>query len=527
MITDESARDLVARIQSDPVFHIREIQGVKTLESYQERIARAVYEHERVAVAACHDVGKTFTMSKIVLAIGSSFPGAKIITTAPTALLVEKLLWSEIRNGHRTSRVPLGGRMLTTQWQIREDWFAIGISPAEEGGDGVGQGTTSTFQGFHGELVVIVFDEATGVSPKRWMQAEGMMTSHNVKWVAIGNPTSSSSEFAKCFKSPDWHKIYLSCFDSPNLIANGITNVESLLREIDIIRGLDERAAEQRIRAYQVLNPKLITLSWVVKYIRKLGIDHPLVQSKVLGQFPAEDDHVLMPLGAVEAAMRRDYTPTVNDRWSIGVDVARFGSDKTVITVLHGLRRTEKRTLVKKATTEVAGEVISIIRILASRNITVVVDETGVGGGVVDSLREGIRGLQESMRGIEIRGIQFGSACEDEEERVLYANQKAKILVKLSKDLRENLSLPDDSAYLEELPTILFRFDSKGRYVIESKDEYKKRTGRPSPDDAESLALANEGRYAAGNVGSFTERLRQSNERARPLAPSRNSGDIW
>jgi len=89
--------------------------------------------------------------------------------------------------------------MLNVEWKISPDWFALGTSPKDDAGSGEGQGTGSRFQGFHGDMVVIIFDEATGVHPKRWVQAEGMLTSANTKFIAIGNPTSRSSEFFKCF----------------------------------------------------------------------------------------------------------------------------------------------------------------------------------------------------------------------------------------------------------------------------------------------------------------------------------------
>jgi hypothetical protein len=83
---------------------------------------------------------------------------------------------------------------------------------------------------------------------------------------------------------------------------------------------------------------------------------------------------------------------------------------------------------------------------------------------------------------------------------------KAKLFVDLARDLKDEIVLLDDEVYSEELPTIRYRYDSKGRWLIESKDDYKKRTGRGSPDSADSLALANSGRFNLG-VGDFTDTL--------------------
>lgn len=509
-IQPHKARSFIERCQKNPAFHIEQIQGVTTLEPYQKRICLAVAEYDRVAISACHDLGKTYIMARIVLALGSSFPGAKIITTAPTYLQVKQLLWSEIRAGHRTSKYPLGGEMLLTQWKIRDDWFALGFSPQKQAGSDETQGTASSFQGFHGGLVVVVFDEATGIPKQIWDQAEGMMTSGHVKFLAIGNPTSRNSEFFQCFKSPAWHKIYLSCFDSPNLIANGITDLSALIREVDCVRSLPEEGQQARFKSYKIVQPKLLSLSWVVAMAIKWGIEHPLFVSKVLGRFPEEDDHTLIPLGVVEQAQLREGSFTRDDPVSIGVDVARFGSDKSVITTLRAHAHSNTRVLVKRDTGEVTGEVIQEITGLLKegcnpRKMVVVVDATGIGSGVVDQLiqaqREGVIPYD-----IEIRECHFGEGFEPEsDDRRMYFNLKAKLFVQLASDLKSSLCLSPESVYLEELPTIIYRFDPKGRYMIESKDEYKKRTGRPSPDHADSLALSNYGRYASKGSGVFPE----------------------
>jgi phage terminase large subunit len=517
---------ILRRAQRDPVFHLEQVQGISTLEEYQKRICREVAKYERVAISACHDLGKTFTMARLVLWLGSSFPGAKIITTAPTFNQVKRLLWSEIRTGFGKSKYPLGGVMLTTEWKIDDDWFALGFSPQKSAGGGEGQGTSSSFQGFHGGLVVIVFDEATGIPKSIWDQAEGMMTSGHVKFVAIGNPTSRSSPFFSCFKSAAWRKIYLSCFDSPNLIANGVTDMASLIRELDHVRTLSDEERLEHTMRYKVVQPFLLTLKWVVDKALDWGLTHPLFVSKVLGRFPEEDDHTLIPLGLVEEAQRRGESGGDPDRHSIGVDVARFGSDKSVLTHIQGNRAKTPKVLVKRGNTEVAGEVIALIRgidINPATEITVTVDGTGVGSGVVDILKEK---KQEGIlpKCVEIREVHFGEGFGEKqiEERKKYVNRKAQMFDRLKDALRENLCLPEDGVYLEELPTIIYRYNSKGQLVIESKDDFKKRTGRSSPDHADSLALATDGLSGRSDVGSIGK-VRHG----RTHAPSLKAGDRW
>lgn len=500
-------QDLVSRIQSDPAFHIENVQGVSTLEPYQRRVCEVIAANSLTAIKAPHDVGKTWLLAKIVLWFGSSFRGSKIITTAPTFTQVESLLWSEIRAGYSASKYPLGGRMLNTDWKIDDDWFAIGISPKEDADNsGGGQGKTSGFQGFHAPYLLLVFDEATGVPSKRWLQAHGMLTSANVKMVAIGNPTSKSTDFYRCFQSRLWKKVGLTCFDSPNLIANGITNLDALNKEIVLLREMGEEAAEKRIAAYTVVQPALLTLQWVVDRAMTWGVSHPLFVSKALGDFPEEDDNALFTLGMVDQSQNRLSIPDKTKRFSIGVDVARFGSDRTVITPIWGTKTYRPKCLIKRDLTQSIGETVKIMDEFMQSGIdpslaAICIDGTGVGSGVVDGLKEQQR-FGRIHHQVEIREVQFGatfSDVPDEKERDYdtkhYANMKAKMIVRLSKDLKTHLALSNENAYSEELPTILFFLDSKGRFVIESKDDYKERTGLPSPDYTDSLALANEGLY--------------------------------
>lgn len=496
----------VERLRADPVLHVEKVQGVLTLEPCQKQILYAVRDYDRVCIAAAHDLGKTFVMAKVVLWAGSVFPGCKIVTTAPTWNQVEKLLWSEIRTGFAKSIVPLGGTMLQTEWKVADDWFAFGISPQENAGQGDGQGRDSRMQGIHGNLVIVIFDEATGINKTRWIQAEGLLTSANVKFIAIGNPTSRNSEFYRCFSDDQFHKIYLSCFDSPNLKANKINSVSDIERELARLLMLESEQRLKRLRSYKIVVPQLLTTQWVMGRALKWGLTHPLFVTKVLGQFPDDSDNALFPLSLIELAQTRDAEPDPGLR-SIGVDPARFGADSTVITVLEGPDQTLRKELVKHATTQVTGYLVQLISGLPRKQKEVVcIDGTGLGAGVVDELKEARQqGLIPGAT--EIRECHFGASCKSDDDKKHYANLKAKIFVELSESMKNDLSLLKDGVYLEELPAIIYKFDSKGRYVIESKDDYKKRTGLGSPDSADSLALADYGRRPVKRVGSFSDKL--------------------
>lgn len=516
-----SAQEIVFMQKNPPTF-FRQILGADSLEPYQEKILNTIATNERTAIAACHNVGKSWTLARVVLWFCSVYPGSKVITTAPTYNQVKNILWSEIRAAHSKAKIPLGGTMNLTEWKLDDDHFAIGFTPKNEVTGEVGQGTQSSFQGFHAPYLLVVFDEATGIPPGVWTMAEGLLTSANVKFVAIANPTSRNSDFFKCFSSRDWAKVYLSCLDSPNFLANGIQTIDDLKREVDKVASMNDIEATRYLQSYKVVKPYMLSVSWCVRSIMKWGFDHPLTLSKILGKFPEESENALVSLGHVEEAQRRIYFAEPSDRKVLGIDVARFGSDSTVFTALHGYSFLYRKPFRKKDIAELTG--LAIAEIKEHAFDVVVIDETGLGAGLVDNLKAAQREGTIS-RAIEIRGVQFGAACEKDEDRERYVNIKARMFKLLSEDLKNGLCLSDDAVYLEELPTILYRYDTKGRTYIESKDEYKKRTGRGSPDSADSLALANYGRYDEIKVASFTSTL--ANERSPTIAGGLHRGNEW
>lgn len=494
-----------------PNLFFRKVLGADP-EPYQERINQTVADNERTVISSCHDLGKTWDIARLVLWALSCFPYSKVITTAPTYNQVKNILWAELRSAHARAKFPLGGSLTLTEWKLDDGWVALGFSPRNELSPEAGQGTASSFQGFHAEGGIFVFfDEATGVRKMTWDMAEGIMTQAFVRFVGIGNPTSRLCEFFRCFISPAYTKIKLSCFDSPNLIANNITTLEQLKAEVNVIRAMSDPDAQERMKSYKVVKPWLLSLRWVVQMAlpSKWGFEHPLFISKVLGEFPIDADGTLISMFHVEQAQYRTYYPIEGDRKTLGVDVARFGSDATVLTGLHGKKHLLRKSLIKKSGTEVVGEIIALGEIWD----VIVVDETGMGGPIVDMLREAVNEGRLN-RNTEIRGVQFGAGveCDGNDEcqhkdcqKAKYVNLKARMFGLLRDDVKasDGLCLSNDDVYLEELPTIIYKYDSKGRMYIESKDEYKKRTGRKSPDDADSLALANYGRYDELTVGTF------------------------
>jgi hypothetical protein len=300
----DEVREEVAAWRRDPALFVRSVLGVRTLWEKQVEILEALRDHPRVAVAACHDSGKTYLAACAAWWFSLAYQPAKVITTAPTDRQVRQLLWAEIRALHGNARVPLPGNVLTTHWQMpgHPDWFMTGFATTQDSA----QEHATRFQGYHSPNLLLIFDEASGIERPIWDAADGLMTSGHCRHLAIGNPTDPTGEFARAYRSTDWHSIQIDALQTPNLVSGEDTV------------------------------PFLVSNGWVADMRRKYGEGAPAYLSKVRGLFPGAADDTLIALGWVQEALTRTAEPQPDAVRSMGVDVARFGSDLTCIYVVEG-----------------------------------------------------------------------------------------------------------------------------------------------------------------------------------------------
>src|SRR5512143_3127190 len=231
--TDADLRAVIA----DPVRFARGLLRCD-LWPVQAQILRAVAASSRTAVKACHASGKTFVAAVAVLWWVTRFPDGIVVTTAPTWVQVERVLWGEIHRAAQRSRIkypPLN----QTELKLGPNNYAIGLSTNE----GV------RFQGFHGDHILIVLDEAPGVLPEIWEAIEGISAGGDVRVLALGNPTVSSGPFFDAFSANRdlWRTFTISAFDTPNLAGLSLADVLAL----------DDGALDI------APNPYLVTRRWV------------------------------------------------------------------------------------------------------------------------------------------------------------------------------------------------------------------------------------------------------------------------
>jgi hypothetical protein len=413
--------------QGDPVFFFRHVLGWDPWEK-QEEMALAVRDHPAVVVKAANGVGKTACLARIALWWLAVHAPSIVFTTAPTSRQVRRLLWAEMKSAYLKSRVPLGGRFLDTcYWEIEPSWYAIGFTAEDP----------ERFKGLHSEHILFIADEATGVPDEILDAAEFSLTSGHAHKIWVANPVTSQGRFGQAFKQGDWHRITISAFDSPNL------------------------------KLGQVVRPYLITPEKVEERRRAWGEDSPLWQANVLGEFPVEEDAALIPMAAIQAAVQREITSGPS---GYGVDVARFGHDATVFTLVQDGQVIFQHAFRGLDVADTASRAWEHIQ--EYRPAQVMIDDNGVGGGVVDLLQR---------NGAIVYPFITSQKPENPERFADLGSESYWGLRQMF--IEGRISIPADDELIGALASLRYGQDRLGRIRVY-------RGKGPSPDKADSLMMA-------------------------------------
>lgn len=217
-----------------------------------------------------------------------------------------------------------------------------------------------------------------------------------------------------------------------------------------------------------------IDLTWAKDQIANYGRDNPWVQAYILGQFPPASINALLGIEDVEAAMKRHLHADAYD-WAqkrLGVDVARFGDDRTVIFPRQGLAAFKPAVMRNARTTAIAARVAKAM--VDWHAELALVDDTGHWGhGVIDNL---------VTAGYPVTPVIYSDPALDRR----YRNRRAEMWILMSEWVKAGGALPNLPELVAELTTPTYTFLG-GQFVLEEKDQIKKRLGR-SPDLADALA---------------------------------------
>lgn len=446
----EQVSDLQLQIQDDPEFFHREFLGYEPWERQLE-ISNSIRDHTQTAIRSCNGAGKTFHVAHEALRFLYAYgPDAVVINTAPTWTQVENQFWRYFRAAYKRARTQLGGKLLKTKLDIDETWYALGIANDEN--------NMEAFQGYHAKAILLIFDEASGISPKIYEAALGALAGGSiVRFVLIGNPTQNSGPFYDAFRDPAFNKITISAYDVPNV---------------------KER--------HQVI-PGLVTHEWVDQLEKRYGRDSDLFRVRVLGQFPRHAADTLISIDLVEAAFGADRELHNQDEHRIGLDPARFGDDDTAFVERQGNKAEVLEVLNGNDTMTIAGKAARYLR--DKKKATLWIDIIGLGAGIFDRLKE-----QPDIAG-RVFGVNSAGKPRDEET---YLNIRAESWGNVRDWLRDAVLKKHEGFY--ELAHPKYKLASSGKLQLESKEDMKKR-GVASPNVGDALALTLSKPTEGENIG--------------------------
>lgn len=417
--------------------------------SKQAEVAQSVVDNKRTVVKSSNGVGKSFLAALLVCWWVDVHPVGKalVVTTAPTYDQVTRILWRYIRMIHSKYKLP--GKVLeTNEWKINGVLVGFGRKPDDN--------DISSFQGFHEDYVLAIADEAGGISDTLYTGLEAITTNDYARILCIGNPDNRGTQFHRTFTNAEapWTKFTISAYDTPAFTKEKVP--------ADIAKGLTAK-------------------KWVEDRIKDWGKDDPRYAAKVLGEFPDHSENTLFSQTTLAKAIDENIEIDFDDYKVMGVDVARFGTDKTTVYLYQGGNLRLLDAWGQKNTEETANRVLQ----LAFENDVdeVRIDGVGIGAGVVDKVS-----TRSEDRFITISMIGNGPTPDNAK----WLNSRAYWY----DDLRQRMSDgeidmdPLDRALKEELEIIQYHFDNPRAVLqIESKKEMRKR-GIKSPDYADAAVYA-------------------------------------
>ena len=444
--------DFTQRYVKAPALFVEEVLGVKPL-SYQAEFLNAIASGERkISVRSGHGTGKSTAASWAMLWYFLMHYPNKVVVTAPTssqlfdALFAEMKRWINELPPHLQSVLNVKSDRVEHNSAPSEMFISARTSRAE---------TPEALAGVHSEHVMLVVDEASGVPEKVFEAAAGSMSGHNATTIMLSNPTRSSGTFFESQNrlADSWWTRRWSCIDSP-LVS-------------------DEFIEEMKLR---------------------YGEESNAFRIRVLGEFPQADDDTIIPFHLVETATHRDIEGDSDLPSVWGLDVSRFGNDKTALCKRQGSVVTEIRSWAGLDLMQTVGRVVAEYEALlpSKQPREILVDSIGLGSGVVDRLRE---------LGLPVRGI---NVAEAPSMGGTYLNLRSELWFKTKAWFEDRAcKLPKDDQLVAELTGIRYSFTSSGKMKAESKDEMRKR-GLASPDLADALCLTMASDAATALSGAFS-----------------------
>lgn len=408
----------------------------------------------REAIASGHGIGKGALSTMLTHWFHATRYKPAGVTTANTLSQLRGKTWRELAlwnsdaiNGHwfnwTATRFSRKGH--------EADWFQDAVPNSEH--------NSQSFAGLHGSEVMVIFDEASTIPRKIFEVTEGAFTTPKNMWICLGNPTENTGPFRDLF---------------------------GRFRKMWRTSNIDSRTC--RMATLQPSNIEQFKL-WEEAY----GEDSDFFRVRVKGQFPRQASTQFISSAIVEMARERDVGDQSHAPRIMGIDIARYGDDSSVIARVQGRKLYPMEHIQKTDLMTTADWCARHIR--SFRPDMVMVDGIGVGAGVVDRLR------QLNYNIIEVVG---GAKPSTDYEKTV-ENKRAEMWT-VMRDWLETADIPDgDTLLADDLTQICFTHNRRSQKLqLESKEDMKAR-GLDSPDRADALAMCFAYAYSGEARQDFVE----------------------
>jgi len=438
----EQAVNNLRKWRADPISFVQDVFKSEP-DLWQRDVLMNFANKQRVAMQASKGVGKSTVLSWCIWNFLLTRPHPKIAVTSISADNLADSLWSEMSKW--SSRSPLIKEMFeVTKTKIflkesPETWFCSARSWSKSADTSQ---QANSLAGLHADYMLFVIDEVGGVPDAVMAAAEAALSSGiETKLLIAGNPTHLEGPLYRAATSERhlWHLVKISSDpDNPNRSTR-------------------------------------VSIQWAKEQIEKYGKDNNWVKVNVFGEFPSSSLNTLMGVDDVERALGRHL---LEDQYNfsqkrLGVDVARFGDDRTVIFPRQGLAAFTPVEMRGARSNEIAARVMAA-KAKWNSEIEMVDGSGGWGSGVVDSL------LQAGCSPLE---ISFSGKPIDNR----YFNKRAEMWFLMAEWIKRGGALPRIPEIVKELTTVQYTFQN-GKFRLEEKAQVKERIGI-SPDYADALAL--------------------------------------
>ena len=457
--------------RKNPVEAVKDWFGV-TPEEYQGQILNDLFTggKDRVAAKSGHGVGKTTELAWAGWVFLNLWPQCRVVSTAPTFAQLHDVLWPEYAKWHVHMPEGLAGQWDISGGHIRnkshpKTWFAVARTSNK----------SANLQGFHGTDIMVQGDEASAIPPDVFEVIEGIMSDAGTegmtaKLLLMGNPNFTAGEFYNAFhKNASLYELFT---------ISGDPNIKAIANETKQNHGT-------------IYYSKRVSKKYCDTMESKYGLDSAVYDVRVRGLFPRMDDAACIPLQWAEQAtgVVLPNFDVVADGVTVVLDVARQGGDETVLALFRRGHCYYMNVWPKTSTVQCEDIVIEACRSIRARGLhvtRVVVDEPGVGGGVVDGLR------RRDVMVTPYNGGETMKKDKDPDDDVrMFANRRSRDWWHARRVFEVGgCHIPDDELLINQIASVQYGYNEKERIQVESKNKMRDRLGEDaSPDRADVIVM--------------------------------------